>query len=112
MKRIAIIGAGNWGTALAILAARKGHSVSLWSRKASVVASIRDAHVNSSYLENARVPENVVATTEIEQALNDAELVILAAPSHVTRELLERMLPSLRSEMIFVSATKGIEIET
>ena len=110
--RIAIIGAGNWGTALAILAARKGHSISLWSRNANVVASIRDTHVNSSYLENARVPENVVATTEIEQALNDAELVILAAPSHVTREVLERMLPSLRSEMIFVSATKGIEIET
>jgi len=112
MKRIAIIGAGNWGTALSILAARKGHQGTLWWRNADVVAAIRHRHVNTSYLADIQVPDNVIATCEIEEALNGAELVILAAPSHVTRELLGRMLPSLRSEMIFVSATKGIEIET
>jgi glycerol-3-phosphate dehydrogenase (NAD(P)+) len=112
MKRIAIIGAGNWGTALAIVAARKGHQVSLWSRNADVVASITHLHVNSSYLANAQVPDNVMATNAIDEALNGAEFVILAAPSHVTRALLGRILPSIESEMIFVSATKGIEIET
>ena len=112
MKRIAVIGAGNWGTALAILAARKGHQVSLWSRNAAVVASINDAHVNNAYLANWPMPDSVVASTRLAETLNDAELVILAAPSHVTRELLSRMLPDLRSEMIFVSAAKGIEIET
>jgi glycerol-3-phosphate dehydrogenase (NAD(P)+) len=112
MKRIAIIGAGNWGTALAILAARKGHPVTLWSRNANVVDSINRRQVNCSYLAGVPVPDAVIATSEIEEALSQAELVILAAPSHVTRALLERMLPSLRSEMIFVSATKGIEIES
>jgi glycerol-3-phosphate dehydrogenase (NAD(P)+) len=112
MKRIAIIGAGNWGTALAILAARKGHAVTLWSRNANVVDSIKHRGVNCSYLAGARVPDAVIATNEIEEALQDAELLILAAPSHVTRELLERMLPSLSSKMVFVSATKGIEIES
>ena len=112
MKRIAIIGAGNWGTALAVIAARKGHEVRLWSRSQSVVTSINASRSNAIYLPECDIPNNVVATTRFEEALNSAEFVILAAPSHVTRELLGRMLSSLRSEMIFISATKGIEIET
>ena len=112
MKRIAVIGAGNWGTALAIMAGRKDHQVTLWSRNADVVDSIKNSRVNSSYLAKVLVPDSVFATTEIDAALRGAELVILAAPSHVTRGLLTRMLPSVRSEMLFVSATKGIEIET
>lgn len=112
MKRIAVIGAGNWGTALAVIAARKGHEVRLWSRNEGVVDSINESHVNSAYLENCEIPKTVVATTAFEGALNGAEFVILAAPSHVTRELLGHMLSSLSREMIFISATKGIEIET
>jgi glycerol-3-phosphate dehydrogenase (NAD(P)+) len=112
MSRIAVIGAGNWGTALAGLAARKGHEVVLWSRNAAVVDAINQTHVNSFYLPNSPLPAALVATGSIEESLGKAELVILAAPSHVTRELLGRMLPGLRPEMILVSATKGIEIET
>jgi glycerol-3-phosphate dehydrogenase (NAD(P)+) len=112
MKRIAVIGAGNWGTALAIMAGRKGHQVNLWSRNAGVVDSINRSRVNNEYVAHVLIPESVTSTTNIDEALCDAELVILAAPSHVTRELLTRMASSVRSEMIFVSATKGIEIET
>jgi glycerol-3-phosphate dehydrogenase (NAD(P)+) len=112
MKRIAIIGAGNWGTALAIIAGRKGHQVRLWSRNAQVVDSINHSHVNSVYLPNAALPNTVVATKESEEVLDGAELVILAAPSHATRKILTNMLPNLSSDMIIVSATKGIEIET
>lgn len=112
MKRIAIIGAGNWGTALAIVSARAGHETRIWSRNASVVESINREHLNSSYLLGARLPENVRATAEIPEALEGAELVVMAAPSHATRELLGSMTAALSSEMIVVSATKGIEIET
>ncbi len=112
MKRIAIIGAGNWGTALAVIAAQKGHCIRLWSRNAAVVNSINHSHVNSSYLANVPVPAGVVATMEGQEALDGAELVILAAPSHATHEILSSMANNLRPEMIFVSATKGIEIET
>ncbi|MEP6568820.1 MAG: NAD(P)H-dependent glycerol-3-phosphate dehydrogenase [Acidobacteriota bacterium] len=112
MKRIAVIGAGSWGTALAIVAARTGHQVCLWSHNAAVVESINREHINASYLTDARIPETVYATTNIITAVNEAELVILAAPSHATRELLAAMTPSLRAEMIIVSATKGIEIDT
>lgn len=109
---MAVIGAGNWGTALAVVAGRKGHSVRLWSRNAEVVESINHSHMNSAYLADCLLPNNVVATNEFEEALDGAEFVILAAPSHVTRELLTHMLPSLRADIIFVSATKGIEIES
>lgn len=112
MKRIAIIGAGGWGTALAVVAARAGHDVQLWARNAEVVDSINRDHVNSVYLTGTPVPPSVWATVDITAAMDRAELIILAAPSHATRELLTSMVPSLRAEMIVVSATKGIEIET
>ncbi len=110
--RIAIIGAGSWGTALGILAGRAGHRVSLWSRNAEVVAEINQERVNSAYLAPHLIPEGVEATCQMSAALQGASLVLLASPSHVTRELLVRMLPDVKPEMIFVSATKGIEIET
>jgi glycerol-3-phosphate dehydrogenase (NAD(P)+) len=112
MGRIAIVGAGSWGTALGIIAGRAGHQVRLWSRNVEVVKAINERHVNSVYLAQHEIPLGVAATNELSEALRDAELVLLAAPSHVTRELLVRMLPGLKPEMIFVSATKGIEIET
>ncbi len=112
MRRIAIIGAGGWGTALGIVAGRAGHEVRLWSRNAEVVASINDERVNSVYLAPHRIEGDVCATTDTSAALHDAEIVILAAPSHATRELLRRMASDVQPEMILVSATKGIEIET
>jgi glycerol-3-phosphate dehydrogenase (NAD(P)+) len=112
MSRIAIIGAGSWGTALGIVAGRAGLRVRLWSRNAEVVEAINVRRVNSVYLAAHELPLGVEATTELSEALADAEFVLLAAPSNVTRGLLLRMLPDLQRLMIFVSATKGIEIET
>lgn len=112
MKRIAVIGAGSWGTALGIVAARAGHEVRLWSRNPAVVAAITRDHANSVYLPGAEIPNGVRATTEIGEALLKAELVIIATPSHATRAVLESMIPSLNPDMVLVSATKGIEIES
>jgi len=111
-KRIVVIGAGSWGTALAIVAARAGHEVKLWSRNENVIDSINREHVTSEYLKGTTVPSAVRATADINAAMQDAGTVILAAPSHATRELLTAMVPCLNSDMIMVSATKGIEIET
>ena len=112
MKRIAVIGAGSWGTALGIIAARAGHDVSMWSRNGEVVKSINCDHVNALYLPHSDVPDAVRAMTEVSEALDEADLVILAAPSHATRSVLASTIPFLKPEMVFVSATKGIEIET
>jgi glycerol-3-phosphate dehydrogenase (NAD(P)+) len=112
VKRVAIVGAGSWGTALAIVAARAGHDVQLWARNPDVVGTINRDHLNPAYLEDIRLPPSIHASGDIAGVLNGAELVVLAAPSHATRGLLLTMLPEMRSEMIVVSATKGIEIET
>jgi glycerol-3-phosphate dehydrogenase (NAD(P)+) len=112
MTRIAIIGGGSWGTALGLVAGRAGHEVSLWSRNATVVEEINREHVNSAYLKSHALPETISAMCEMSGAVKGAELVLLASPSHATRELLSGMLSFVEPEMLFVSATKGIEIET
>jgi glycerol-3-phosphate dehydrogenase (NAD(P)+) len=112
MKRIAVIGAGSWGTALGIVAARAGHEVQLWSHNPAVVESINTEHMNPRYLTESRIPDTVHATNNLVSVVNSAELVILAAPSHATRGLLAVMTPAFRAEMIIVSATKGIEIDS
>src|SRR5215212_183463 len=110
--RIAVIGAGGWGTALSVVAARAGREVRLWSRNASVVEDINERRVNGAYLEGHAVPEGVRATTEACAALKGAELVVLAAPSHATRSLLEGMRGLFEPDAVFVSATKGVEVAT
>ncbi len=113
VKRLAIIGAGSWGTALGIVAARAGHDVHLWSHNKDVAAEINAKHLNTRYLASPIVvPQSVFATCDLSDALSEAWMVILASPSHVTRGLCELMLPFLRPAMIFVSATKGIEVGT
>ena len=112
MKQIAVIGAGSWGTALAVIAARAGHNVRLWSRNPLVVSSINEQHVNSSYLSATSIPDAVTATGDIETALHDASMVLLAVPSHASRETLTAMSPQLREDAIIVNVAKGIEIES
>lgn len=112
MKRVAVIGAGSWGTALGIVAARAGHHVRFWSRNAEVVTSLNRDRVNSLYLPEAQIPESAFATEDIAAALSDSQLAIIATPSHATRRVLETMSAVLPANAILVSATKGIEIET
>ncbi len=109
---IAVMGAGSWGTALSSLAGRAGHEVRLWSRNAEVVESVRRERVNAVYFAAHVLPESVGATGDAGEALRGAEVVILAAPSHATREMLAGVRSHLEPRMIFVSATKGIEIES
>ena len=112
MKQIAVVGAGSWGTALAVMAARAGHDVRLWSRNDAVVKSINEQRVNSSYLSSTSIPDSVTATGDIEAALHDASLVLLAVPSHAARETLLALTSHLHEAAIIVNVAKGIEIES
>lgn len=112
MCRIAVIGAGGWGTALSIVAGRRGHEVRLWSRNARVVDAIRRERVNDAYLAGHEIPSNVFATCDTSDAMRGAEIVILAAPSHAVRELLAGLRDAIEEKMVFASAIKGIEVET
>ncbi|HZH32024.1 MAG TPA: NAD(P)H-dependent glycerol-3-phosphate dehydrogenase [Pyrinomonadaceae bacterium] len=112
MSHIAIIGAGGWGTALGLVAGRAGHAVKLWSRNAEVVSGINERRVNGVYLAAHELAGDACATCDLGEAVRDARMVILAAPSHATRDLLERMAGELSAGVVLVSATKGIEIES
>jgi len=112
MNRIAIIGAGGWGTALGLVAGRAGHAVRLWSRNGEVVESVNRERVNEYYLAGHKLAGDVTATGDAARALGGAEIVILAAPSHATRELLRREGRAVPSSAVVVSAAKGVEIET
>ncbi|MDX2034617.1 MAG: NAD(P)H-dependent glycerol-3-phosphate dehydrogenase [Blastocatellia bacterium] len=112
MKKIAIIGAGSYGTALALVAARGGNEVRLWAHSAEVADALRRQRENPVYLPGFALPESIAPTNELAEALDEAEIVLVVVPSHVCREVFGQMLPALRPQMIFVSAAKGIEIET
>jgi glycerol-3-phosphate dehydrogenase (NAD(P)+) len=107
---IAVIGAGAWGTAISIVLGRqKRHRVRLWAHEAEVRDSIARSRVNQLFLPDCPIPETVVCSNSFEQALRGAEIVVSVMPSHHTRRVFEEMRPRLRAEMLFVSATKGIE---
>lgn len=110
--RLAVIGAGGWGTALSILAARAGHEARLCARGAALVEEINERRVNSAYLAGHEIPEGVRATCDAREALRGAEAVILAAPSHATREVLTGLRAAVEPGAAFISATKGVEAET
>ncbi len=106
---MAVIGAGSWGTALAMVAARNHHIVRLWAREEEVAAGINRERRNPFYLSDFNLPENIYATTSIQAALEDCDFVLLVVPSHAMREVVARMSDYLNSEAIIVSATKGVE---
>lgn len=112
MKTTAILGAGSWGTALAIHLARAGHAVRLWARDEAFVQELRDRGANDRYLPGLPLGDGVAATHSLEEALGDARFVIVAVPSHGLRAVVQRATPHLERGAILVSATKGIEVDT
>ena len=113
MSEIAIIGGGAWGTGLAIMLGRKGiHRVRMWVYEKEVCESINQRHENELFLRGRRIPEAVRATNSLQEALRGAEIVVSVMPSHHVRRLFREMQPHLGAEMLFVSATKGLENET
>jgi len=113
MSRITVIGAGAWGTALAIVLGRRGgHDVRLWAHETEVCESINKHRVNELFLAGCPIPDSVVATNSLEDALRDAAIVVSVMPSHHTRRVFTAMRTHLHQGMLIVSATKGIENDT
>jgi glycerol-3-phosphate dehydrogenase (NAD(P)+) len=113
MSQIAIIGAGAWGTGLAIALGRKGtHHVRLWAHEKEVRESISQRHLNEVFLPDCSLPLTVTCTNDMHEALDGAAIVVSVMPSHHCRHLLQSMRNHLKPEMLFVSATKGLENET
>ena len=114
MKKIAIIGGGSWGTALAIALMRssRAHQLALWAHSADVVAMLSAQRVNGIYLPGFELPTEVEVTGSLEKALAGAGIVLGVMPSAHARELYRAIRPLIEPSSIFVSATKGLEPDT
>lgn len=110
--RAVVLGAGSWGTALAIQLGSVGHQVSLWGRDAALMAAMADRRANPTYLPDVTFPAPVRPTASLETALKGARYVIVAVPSHGLRAALRQAVPMIETGAIVVSATKGLETDT
>jgi glycerol-3-phosphate dehydrogenase (NAD(P)+) len=109
MPKVAVLGAGAWGTALAKVLADKQNPTLMWSHRPDLAVAINETHVNERYLPTARLPPNLRATGDLEEALHGAELVVVVGPSHALREVVRQAKPYIPESALICSATKGIE---
>ncbi|MFW6157637.1 MAG: NAD(P)H-dependent glycerol-3-phosphate dehydrogenase [Balneolaceae bacterium] len=112
VKKITIIGAGSFGTALSVVLARAGNAVQLWAREPEIANGINSAHQNPAYLTDIVLPESVKCYTDLEKCLHNRDVVVFAIPSHAVREVAGKTLPFLSGEEIVVNVAKGIENDT
>ncbi|EKE44010.1 glycerol-3-phosphate dehydrogenase (NAD+) [Oceaniovalibus guishaninsula JLT2003] len=110
--RIAVIGAGAWGTALASVARRAGREVALWGRDADVARAITERAENPVYLAGLPLPPGIAATTDMAAALRDAQAVLIVTPSVTLREICAAMRPHLPQAVPLALCAKGIEAQT
>jgi glycerol-3-phosphate dehydrogenase (NAD(P)+) len=108
-SRLAVLGAGSWGTALAVHLARIGHDVALWARDGALVHEMERTRLNGRYLADAQLPDLVRPTTDIGAAVQGASLVVLAVPSHGFRTVVQQAAPWLGPDVILISTAKGLE---
>lgn len=112
MKKVTIIGAGSFGTALSVVLSRAGNEVQLWAREPEVAYGINSRHQNPAYLSDITLPDSVECFTGLEACLEGRDMVVFATPSHAMREVAEKVKPYLSGGEIIVSVAKGIENDT
>ena len=112
MRTVTVLGAGSWGSALAVHLGRLGHEVRLWARDRALVDEMVERRANTVYLPDILFPESVSVTHLLGEALRDAELVVSAVPSHGCRAVMKKASASLEAGAVIVSATKGLEAGT
>jgi len=110
--RIAVIGAGSWGTTLADLLAKKGEEVNIWAYEPEVARQINNSRTNKLFLPGISLNPGLKASTDLNAVVEGSELVLMVCPSHVFRSLLSRLVASLSPGAVIVNATKGIETGT
>ncbi|MFC5531729.1 NAD(P)H-dependent glycerol-3-phosphate dehydrogenase [Cohnella yongneupensis] len=111
-RKVAVLVAGSWGTALARVLADNGCSVALWTRNEAQAIEINEHRRNSKYLPGAELPPGIRATTDIAEAVKDAEAALFVAPSAAMRDVAKLVAPHLHKDALVIHATKGFETET
>ena len=112
MKRVSVIGAGSWGTALAVLLAHNGHEVTIWSHDPYEIEMLSTKREQADKHPGVKLPENVKVSSDMEESLKGMDVVVMAVPSPVVRSVAKQMAPSISDGQIIVNVAKGIEDET
>ena len=112
MEKIGIIGAGSWGTALSKVVADNGHEVTVWSIVESEIEMLKAEHEHKDKLPGVKLPEQIVYTTKIEEAITGMDVCVLAVPSPFTRSTSKMMAPYVKQGQIIVNVAKGVEEKT
>lgn len=112
MAKISVLGAGSWGTALALLLHNNGHEVMLWSALEDEVKMLREKREHASKLPGVKLPETMEITVDLEKSLADPDVAVLAVPSPFTRATAHRMAPFTKKGQIIVNVAKGVEENT
>ncbi|WP_420448011.1 NAD(P)H-dependent glycerol-3-phosphate dehydrogenase [Candidatus Palauibacter sp.] len=110
-QKVAVLGAGSWGTALAAVLVHNGHDVRLWARDAAHAAAIRETGTNERYLPGIELGRPLYVTSDLGEAISGTRFLVSVCPSHAVREVLEQVSPHL-DDHVLISASKGIEIGT
>ena len=110
MSRVAVLGAGSWGTAFSMVLADGGNEVMIWGRREELCATINEQRENVEYLPGIELPPSVSATHDHEKALHDADVVVLAVPSQSLRDNLTMFAPYIARDAVMVSLMKGVEL--
>lgn len=112
MNKVAVIGAGSWGTAFAIVLADAGNEVTLWARRQELAETITTSHENPDYLPGIELPATISATSDVAAAMEGAEVVVFATPSQTFRDNLGQWAPHVPEKAVMVSLMKGVELGT
>src|SRR5205823_1027513 len=111
---VAVIGAGGWGTSLAIVLQHNHHQVALWGRDPLLVNVMNERRLNADYLPGVTIPDKIQITSELAEAVDGAEIIVLAVPSHAMRDTCTKLHSALNTQhsALFVNVAKGIEADT
>ncbi|MGF2616876.1 NAD(P)H-dependent glycerol-3-phosphate dehydrogenase [Rossellomorea vietnamensis] len=112
LKTVTVLGAGSWGTALAMVLADNKHRVNLWGHNAVLMEEINTRHTNEKYLKGIQLPKGIIGHTDLVKALEGAETVILAVPTKAVREVLQKVKHTEPKPLTIVHVSKGIEPDT
>jgi glycerol-3-phosphate dehydrogenase (NAD(P)+) len=112
MEKIAVIGAGSWGTALSLVLADNGHEVRLWGNNPEHIAEINETHQNQRYLPGIDLPASIQAYASLEEALSGVRYVLLVVPTKAIREVCGKIRDVIKEPVTFIHASKGIEPDT
>lgn len=109
MKKVSVIGAGSWGSALAVLLANNGHEVTLWTHDPHEIEMLSTKREQVEKLPGVKLPDNIMIEADLKTALTDEDVVVMAVPSPVVRMVAKQMSPFIKDGQIIVNVAKGIE---